>query len=89
MPQHKSAAKRVRTSAKRRERNKANKTRLKNIIKKVRETKDKEQATKIFREATALLDKLADKGVIHKNKAANQKSKLAKAINKLSEEKKA
>jgi small subunit ribosomal protein S20 len=83
MPQHKSAKKRVRTNAKRRELNRAYKTRLKNVIKNVRETKDKESAEKSFQTATAVIDKVAAKGIIHKNKAANQKSKLAKFINKL------
>jgi len=83
MPQHKSAEKRVRTSAKRRELNKTYKTRLKNVIKNVREQKDKESAEKSFRTATAVIDKVAAKGIIHKNKAANQKSKLAKIVNKL------
>ena len=83
MPQHKSAEKRVRTSEKKREINRAYKTRLKNVIKSVREKKDKESAEKSLQTATAVIDKLASKGVIHKNKAANQKSKLAKAVNKL------
>jgi small subunit ribosomal protein S20 len=83
MPQHKSAKKRVRTNAKRREINKTYKTRLINVIKSVREKKDKESAEKSFQVATAVIDKVAAKGIIHKNKAANQKSKLAKAINKL------
>ena len=83
MPQHKSAEKRVRTSAKKREINRAYRTRLKNAIKSVREKKDKESAEKSFQAATAVIDKIASKGVIHKNKAANQKSKLAKFVNKL------
>jgi len=88
MPQHKSAKKRVKTSLKRKERNKVYKTKLKNVIKKVREDDVKETAAKSLIEATATLDKLASKGIIHKNKAANQKSKLAKAVNKLKAEKK-
>ena len=88
MPQHKSAKKRVKTSLKRKERNKVYKTKLKNVIKKVREEEVKETAVKSLTEATALLDKLASKGIIHKNKAANQKSKLAKAVNKLAADKK-
>ncbi len=88
MPQHKSAKKRVKTSLKRKERNKVYKTKLKNVIKKVREEEVKETAAKSLTEAAALLDKLASKGIIHKNKAANQKSKLAKAVNKLAADKK-
>ncbi len=88
MPQHKSAKKRVKTSLRKKERNKVYKTKLKNVIKKVREEEVKETAVKSLTEATALLDKLASKGIIHKNKAANQKSKLAKAVNKMAAEKK-
>lgn len=88
MPQHKSAKKRVKTSLRKKERNKVYKTKLKNVIKKVREEEVKETAVKSLTEATALLDKLASKGIIHKNKAANQKSKLAKAVNKMAVEKK-
>ena len=88
MPQHKSAKKRVKTSLRKKERNKVYKTKLKNVVKKVREEEVKETAVKSLQEATAVLDKLVSKGIIHKNKAANQKSKLAKAVNKLAAEKK-
>jgi small subunit ribosomal protein S20 len=83
MPQHKSSEKRVRTSEKKKEINKAYKTKLKNVIKNVRDQKDKESAEKSFQKAASVIDKIASKGVIHKNKAANQKSKLAKVVNKL------
>jgi small subunit ribosomal protein S20 len=88
MPQHKSAKKRVKTSLRKKERNKVYKTKLKNVTKKVREEEVKETAVKSLVEATSVLDKLVSKGIIHKNKAANQKSKLAKAVNKLAAEKK-
>ena len=88
MPQHKSAKKRVKTSLRKKERNKVYKTKLKNVVKKVREEEVQETAVKSLQEATAVLDKLVSKGIIHKNKAANQKSKLAKAVNKLAAEKK-
>jgi small subunit ribosomal protein S20 len=87
MPQHKSAKKRVRSSEKKRARNKALKTRMKTVLKKVKEESTKEVAVKEMVSATALLDKLAAKGLIHKNKAANQKSKLQKHVNKLGVEK--
>jgi small subunit ribosomal protein S20 len=87
MPQHKSAKKRVRSSEKKRARNKALKTGMKNVIKKVRQESTKEVAVKDLVSATALLDKMAAKGLIHKNKAANQKSKLQKHVNKLGTEK--
>jgi small subunit ribosomal protein S20 len=88
MPQHKSAKKRVKTSLRKKERNKVYRTKLKNVVKKVREEDVQETAVKSLTEATVLLDKLVSKGIIHKNKAANQKSKLAKAVNKLAAEKK-
>lgn len=62
------------------------------LIKTVRNSTDKKEASELFNKVASLLDKLAKKNVIHKNKAANQKSKLAKAIAKIgtvSEEKKA
>ncbi len=45
--------------------------------------KDKESAEKLLPQTTSLLDKMATKGIIHKNKAANQKSQLALYVNKL------
>ncbi|HEY4612238.1 MAG TPA: 30S ribosomal protein S20 [Bacteroidota bacterium] len=83
MPQHKSAAKRIRSSARRRLRNKANLTRMKTLVKKVRAAKDKAAGAAALKTAVKLLDQMAAKGVIHRNKAANQKSKLTKLVNKL------
>jgi small subunit ribosomal protein S20 len=84
MPQHKSAKRRVRTNERRRKRNKTQKTQIKDLVKMIREEKTVESASKELKKAMALFDKLAAKGIIHKNKAANQKSKLAKFVNKLS-----
>lgn len=83
MATHKSAIKRHRQSLKRRAMNRARKTELRTMIKKVRTAKDKENAREAFNKVVSLLDKLATKGIIHKNKASNQKSKLALYINKL------
>ena len=83
MPQHKSAIKRVRISARRAVRNKANLTRMKTLIKKIRSAKAKQEGEAVLKSTVRLLDKLAAKGVIHWNKAANQKSKLTKLINKM------
>lgn len=80
MPQHKSAEKRVRQSARRQERNKANLSKIKTLIKKVRLAKERGQAAAVLKIAVKTLDQLAVKGVIHKNKAANQKSKLTKFV---------
>jgi len=53
------------------------------MIKKVRTEKDKEKAQTILKETVSLLDKLANKRVIHPNKASNQKAKLTKIVNSL------
>ena len=84
MAQHKSAKKRARQNPKRRAVNKEAKSEMKTLLKKVHTEKDKEKAATALKEAVSSLDKLASKGVIHKNKAANQKSKLTKHVNKLS-----
>ena len=84
MPNIKSAKKRVITNANRAERNKAAKSALRTAVKKAdiaiaNDSEDKAQAVKA---ACAKLDKAATKGLIHKNNAANQKSRLTKAANK-------
>lgn len=83
MAQHQSAKKRVRSSAKRRERNKMYKTRLKSSIKKVSTSSKKETATVALREAQSVIDTLVSKGIIHKNKGSNKKSSLTKYVNTL------
>lgn len=80
---HKSAQKRARQTKKITERNKQYKALLKSSVKKVSLIKDKADAEKEFQNTTKLIDRAATKGIIHKNKAANTKSKLAKAIKKL------
>ncbi|HEY9166517.1 MAG TPA: 30S ribosomal protein S20 [Candidatus Kryptonia bacterium] len=84
MAQHKSAEKRARRSTSRRKFNKEVKSELKTLVKKVRSENDKTKAGAALNAAVSSLDKLAAKGLIHKNKAANQKSKLTKLVNKLS-----
>ncbi|MBI3111287.1 MAG: 30S ribosomal protein S20 [Ignavibacteriales bacterium] len=83
MPQHKSAEKRVRQSARRHARNKADISKMKSVIKKVRSSKEKEKAAAALKIAVKTLDQLSAKGIIHKNKAANQKSSLTKYVNAL------
>ncbi|MBI3586522.1 MAG: 30S ribosomal protein S20 [Ignavibacteriales bacterium] len=83
MPQHKSAEKRVRQSARRHTRNKANLSKIKTLVKNVRTVKEKDKAAAALKIAVKTLDQLAGKGVIHKNRAANQKSKLTKLVNAL------
>ncbi|MEG8947667.1 30S ribosomal protein S20 [Rosettibacter firmus] len=83
MAHHKSAEKRIRQTIKRTQRNKAALSKIKTLIKKVYNTKDKVLAEKYFKEAVSTLDKQAAKGRIHKNNAARKKSALAKYLNSL------
>ncbi|WP_028587190.1 30S ribosomal protein S20 [Desulfocurvus vexinensis] len=86
MANHKSAIKRHRQSLKRRDRNRAVKTRIKNVVKAVRlavEAKDKEQAQAALAAATATLDKAATKKVVHWRTAARKISRLSQAVNKI------
>ena len=83
MAHHKSAINRIRTNARNAVRNQSAKSALKSYIKKVRASEAKEDGEAKFRETASLLDKLAQKGIIHKNKAANQKAKLAAHVKKL------
>ena len=83
MPQHKSAAKRVRQSERRRARNRVHRSKMRTLIKKLRGTEDAAQASTLMTDAKAYLDRMASKGIIHKNKAANYKSQLEKHVNSL------
>ena len=83
MPQHKSCEKRVKTNAKSTQRNVSYKTQMKSSIKKIRSITDKDTIQGELTKTYSLLDKLASKKIIHKNKAANQKSKLSKYANSL------
>jgi small subunit ribosomal protein S20 len=89
MPRHKSAVKRARQNIRRAVRNKAALTRMKSLIRKVRTSKTKDDAAKVLRTTVKYLDEIASKGVIHKNKASNQKSKLTKLVNAIKGEEKA
>ena len=83
MAQHKSAEKRARSSKRRAARNAQWKTKMRNAIKTVRSATDKEKAVVELKKTVKLLDQLAAKGIIHKNKAANNKSSLTRLVNKL------
>ena len=83
MAQHKSAEKRARQNIKRHARNKASLTRLKTLIKNIRSAKDKDAGAAALKTAVKALDQLGSKGLIHKNKAANQKSALTKFVGKI------
>jgi len=83
MPNHKSAAKRVGLSQKQNAYNRHYKTMMKTAVKKVRTSTNPEEAKSLVVAAQVILDKLVTKGVIKKNKASNQKSKLMLFINKM------
>ena len=82
----KSQIKRIRTNEKRRLRNQSVKSELKTLVRQTRaavEAGDKELAIESLKTASRKLDKAVSKGVIHKNQAANRKSKLAKRVSSL------
>ena len=82
----KSQIKRNKTNEKRRVRNKAYKTEVRSLVRKTREAVEAgnvEEAQESLRIASRKLDKAVSKGVLHKNNAANRKSKLAKQVNKM------
>lgn len=85
MPQHKSAEKRIRQNEKRRKHNQSRKSKVRTKIKKLKSTEDKETARDLLNDVKGDLDRLAAKGVIHKNRAANKKSKLEKYVDSLDE----
>ncbi len=84
MPNIKSQVKRMHKSERQRQRNRSVKSALKTVIKKfyaANQAGDVEAATATFDEASRALDKAASKGVIHRNKAANKKSRMARDLN--------
>ena len=83
MANHQSAIKRVRQTENRRIENKYYAKTARNAVKDLRNTEKKEEAQELLPKVSAMLDKLAKKNVIHKKKAANLKSGLAKHVNSL------
>lgn len=79
MANHKSALKRIRSNETKRLRNRYQHKTTRNAIKKLREA-DKKEAEALLPAVLAMVDKLAKKNIIHDNKAANLKSKLAKHV---------
>ena len=79
MATHQSALKAHRQSVKNRENNRQYRSRLRNALKSVRtaiDSKDKAAAKTALKETVSLIDKMASKGVIHRNAAARYKSRL-------------
>jgi small subunit ribosomal protein S20 len=83
MANHKSAKKRIKTSAKRRIVNQRIESKSKTLVKKAFDTTEKDEAEKIYKEAVAYIDKTAANGKLHKNTAARRKSALTKHLNSL------
>tara|TARA_B100001059_G_scaffold35659_1_gene28674 strand:- start:29787 stop:30038 length:252 start_codon:yes stop_codon:yes gene_type:complete len=80
MANHKSALKRIRSNDKKRLRNRFQHKTARNAIRKLRGLTTKKEANKQFPDVVSLVDKLAKKNIIHANKAANIKTKLAKFV---------
>ena len=83
MANHKSALKRIRQTQSRRLRNRYYAKTARNAVRRLRAMTDKAQAQETYVKIEAMLDRLASKKIISKNKASNLKSKLALHINKL------
>jgi small subunit ribosomal protein S20 len=85
MPNHKSAAKRVRTNEKARQRNVAVRSRMRSAIKAVRTAKTRAEADGAYVTAVSILDRTASKGIIKKESASRHKARLARFTQTLSE----
>ena len=83
MANHKSSLKRIRQTETRRLRNRYYAKTMRNAVRKLRATTDKAEAQAMYPAVQKMLDKLAKTNIIHKNKAANLKSKLCAHIAKL------
>ncbi|MEA4974840.1 MAG: 30S ribosomal protein S20 [Paludibacter sp.] len=83
MANHQSSIKRIRQIQKRKLHNRYYAKTARNAVRKLRATTEKSVATEMLPKVSAMLDKLAKRNIIHKNKASNLKSKLAVYINKL------
>ena len=83
MANHQSALKRIRQTQKKRIHNRYFSKTTRNAMRALRAMTSSKEASKSLIFVSAMLDKLAKRNIIHKNKAANLKSGLAKAVNKL------
>ncbi|MCB8963833.1 MAG: 30S ribosomal protein S20 [Bacteroidales bacterium] len=81
MANHKSSEKRIRQTEARRTSNRYSAKTTRNALKALRTATDKAVATDMLPKVSALLDKLAKRNIIHKNKAANLKSSIQKHVN--------
>lgn len=84
MPNVGSAEKRARQNRRRRDRNRHDRTRLRTVIKKVRQATNVDDARIALTSAESILDRLARKGVIHRNVAGRTKARLHAFVSRLS-----
>lgn len=84
MANHKSAQKRIRSNAAKGTRNRYQHKTTRTFIKRLRQSTEKSEAENLLKQVTGMLDKLAKRNIIHKNKASNLKSSLTKHVNALS-----
>ncbi len=82
MAHNRSAEKRIRQTSKRREENRYYLKTMRTFVKRIRNMEDKEEAKKLMPKVTSMIDKLVKRKQIHKNKAANLKSSVMRAVNK-------
>lgn len=83
MANHKSALKRIRSNDAKRLRNRYQHKTTRTFIKRLKDTTDKGAAQELLNTVIGMIDKLAKRNIIHKNKAAHNKSKLTKMVNSL------
>ena len=80
MANHKSSEKRARQTETKKLHNRYQAKTTRTFLKRLRTTTDKKEATDLLPKVSSMLDKLAKRNVIHKNKASNLKSKIAKKV---------
>ena len=81
MANHKSSIKRIRANESKRLANRYYSKTMRNALRDIRAIEDKNEASQKLSVMTSMIDRLAKRGMIHKNKAANLKSGLMKKIN--------
>ncbi|MCB9251684.1 MAG: 30S ribosomal protein S20 [Flavobacteriales bacterium] len=84
MANHKSSIKRIRSNNTKRLRNRYQHKSTRTVIKAIRKSSSKADASSLLPKVFSMLDKLVKRNIIHKNKSANQKSKLSKFVNAMS-----
>ncbi len=84
MPITRSVKKRVRQAEKRRTHSKHYKSQMRSMVKKMLNTTSKDEANAVYNQTVSMIDKVASKGIIHKNKAAREKRKITRHLNDLS-----